>query len=50
MKDIIAYILFWHIWNSPIHQAHPTLIPVLLTLFIIINIIELIVELINKNS
>jgi hypothetical protein len=42
MKDIIAYILFYLIWNSPIHQAHPTMIPVMLTLWIIINIAELV--------
>jgi hypothetical protein len=40
MKDIIAYILFYMVWNSPIHQAHPTAIPVMLTLWIVINVLE----------
>lgn len=44
MKDIIVWILFYLVWNSPIHQSHPTLIPVLLTLMIIINVIEIIIE------
>ena len=41
MKDIIAYILFYLVWNSPIHQSHPTAIPVMLTLWVIVNIAEL---------
>lgn len=41
MKDIIIGILFYWVWNSPIHTAHPTLIPVLLTLWIVIVIIEI---------
>ena len=41
MKDIIAYILFYMVWNSPVHQAHPTAIPVMLTLWIVINVIEI---------
>jgi hypothetical protein len=42
MKDVIMIILFYLIWNSPIHQAHPTLIPVLLTVYVICIIIEII--------
>jgi hypothetical protein len=41
MKDIIAYTLFYLIWNSPIHQAHPTAIPVMLTLWVVINVAEI---------
>jgi hypothetical protein len=44
MKDFIIYILLYLVWNSPIHEAHPTLVPVLLTIAIIINIIEIILE------
>jgi len=36
---IIAYILFYMVWNSPVHQAHPTAIPVLLTLFITLHVL-----------
>jgi hypothetical protein len=35
MKDIIAIILFVMVWNSPVHENHPTAIPVLLTLYIV---------------
>jgi hypothetical protein len=47
MKDIVAWILFYMVWNSPVHEAHPTAVPVLLTLYIICNLLELIDELIN---
>lgn len=44
MKDIILGILFYLIWNSEIHQAHPTAIPVLLTIWVMIIVIEVIIE------
>jgi hypothetical protein len=43
MKDIISGILFYMVWNSEVHQAHPTAIPVLLTLWIVGVVIEAIV-------
>jgi len=36
---IITYILFYLVWNSPVHQAHPTAIPVMLTLFITFHVL-----------
>jgi hypothetical protein len=50
MKDIIIITLFVLIWNTPIHTAHPTLIPMLLTLTIIIWIIEIILKIIENQS
>jgi hypothetical protein len=48
MKDIITIILLYLVWNSPIHNSHPTLIPVLLTLYIICLILEIIIALNEK--
>jgi len=45
MKDIIAVILFVMVWNSPVHENHPTAIPVLLTLYIVAMVIEIIIKL-----
>jgi hypothetical protein len=51
MKDLIVIILFYLIWNTPLHiQAHPTLIPVLFTITVIIWIIEIIVTIIDKKQ
>jgi len=44
MKDIITLIIFYLVWNSPVHQAHPTAIPVFLTLYVVILIIELTIK------
>jgi len=41
-KDIIIYTLFYLVWNTPVLWAHPTLIPVFLTLAVVCNIIEFI--------
>ena len=49
MKDIIAIILFVLVWNSPVHENHPTAIPVLLTLYIVGVIIEVIAQFVNKD-
>ena len=38
---MITAILFYLIWNSEIHQAHPTLIPVLLTLWIVVTVFRI---------
>jgi hypothetical protein len=40
MKDIIFYILIYMIWNTEFHKLHPTFIPVILTLWIVINVYE----------
>jgi hypothetical protein len=48
MKDIITIILFTLLWNSEIHHSHPNLIPILLTLYIIIVIIEIVIALIDN--
>jgi hypothetical protein len=32
---IVTAILFYLVWNSSIHQNHPTLVPVLLTLWVV---------------
>jgi hypothetical protein len=48
MKDIIITILFYLIWNTPIHQAHPTLISILLILISIIWVTELIIGFLKK--
>jgi hypothetical protein len=37
---ITAY-LFYLIWNSQIHKDNPTLIPVLLTIFIILYLLRI---------
>lgn len=47
---MITYILFYLIWNTQIHYDHPTLIPILFTLYtiyFIINTIVTLYELIN---
>lgn len=48
MKDIIAFIFMYLIWNSPIHASHPTLVPVLITLYFVGILIEVIIEFLNK--
>lgn len=50
MIQLIAIILFVLVWNSPVHESHPTAIPVLLTLFIVFSILDIIVKMINKNK
>lgn len=40
MKDILFYLLIYKIWNTEFHSQHQTLIAVVLTLWIVINIIE----------
>ena len=47
MKDIIAIILFVMVWNSPVHENHPTASPVLLTLYIVGMVLEIIIKLIR---
>lgn len=37
--NIITYILFYMVWNSPVHEAHPTAIPVMFTLYVTLNIV-----------
>jgi len=49
MMDIIIWILFYLVWNSPVHEAHPTLIPVLLTLYIVGVLIRIKIELFKNN-
>lgn len=48
MKDIIAFIFMYLIWNSPIHTSHPTLVPVLITIYFVCILLEIIIELIDK--
>jgi len=44
MKDIIAFIMFYLVWNSEIHKQYPTLIPVLATVYILIVVLEFVWE------
>lgn len=48
MKDLIVFIMMGLIWNSPIHTAHPTLIPVLFTLYFVMIAIEVIIEFLKE--
>jgi hypothetical protein len=48
MKDILAFILFYLVWNSPVHEQHPTMIPVLFTVYICLIVIELIIDFLKK--
>jgi hypothetical protein len=48
MKDIIFYFLIYNIWNTEFHTQHSTLISVILTIWIVINIIEFIAEAIKR--
>lgn len=45
MKDILFYLLIYKIWDTPFHNEHPTLIAVSLTLWIVMNVAEVIDEL-----
>jgi hypothetical protein len=44
MKDIVALIVFYLVWNSEVHEQHPILIPVLGALYIIIMVLEFVLE------
>jgi len=44
MKDIIFYLLIYKIFNTPFHNEHSTLIAVCLTLWICVNVLEIINE------
>ena len=48
MKDVIAFIFMYLIWNSPVHNSHPTLIPVLITLYFVYVLIEIIIVFIKN--
>jgi hypothetical protein len=48
MKDIVAIIMFYLVWNSEVHKQYPTLIPVLATVYIIIVVLEFVLEFSNK--
>jgi len=50
MKDIIALALFYMVWNSPVHVAHPTAVPVLFTLYIVIMVLEYILTKIKQRE
>jgi len=44
MKDIIFYLIIYKIFNTPFHNEHSTLIAVCLTLWICVNVLEIINE------
>jgi hypothetical protein len=48
MKDVLFYLLVYKIWNTEFHSQHETLVAVSLTLWIVINIYEIIDVLNNK--
>jgi hypothetical protein len=48
MKDVLFYLLVYKIWNTEFHLQHETLVAVALTLWIVINIYEIIDALNNK--
>lgn len=48
MKDVLFYILLYKLWNTPFHNEHITAVTVIFTLWVVINIIELIIEFIKK--
>ena len=48
MKDILFYLLMYKIWNTEFHSQHETLVAVSLTLWIVMNVYELIDELSKK--
>jgi hypothetical protein len=50
MKDIICIILFFLIWNTPIHTEHPNLVPVLLTLYVVILALEIVLVFLKRRS
>lgn len=45
MKNIITIILLYLVWNSEVHQSHPTLVPVLATLYVVGIVLEIMVSL-----
>jgi hypothetical protein len=47
MKDLIVFAVFYLVWNSPVHEAHPIAVPVLLTLYIVFIVIEIIHAVVN---
>jgi hypothetical protein len=49
MKDIIVFILIYLVWNSPVHEQHPTAVPVLTTLYVTLVVVDIIVEFLKKN-
>jgi hypothetical protein len=50
MKDIIALTLFYMVWNTPIHVAHPTAVPVMLTLYLVIMVVEYVLHRLVKRE
>jgi len=50
MKDIIALALFYMVWNSPVHVEHPTAVPVLFTLYIVLMVLEYILIKLKKRK
>lgn len=48
MKDVLFYLLIYKIWDTEFHNQHQTLVAVALTLWIVINILELVHELVIK--
>jgi len=50
MKDLIAFVVFYLVWNSTVHEQHPTAVPVLLTLYIVCIIIEIVIEFSKKQT
>jgi hypothetical protein len=48
MKDIVAIIMFYLVWNSEVHEQHPTLIPVLVTLYVVIVVLEFVLKFSEK--
>jgi hypothetical protein len=45
MRDITTIILLYLVWNSEVHQNHPTLVPVLATLYVVGVILRIIISL-----
>jgi hypothetical protein len=50
MKDLIAFVVFYLVWGSSLHEAHPTAIPVLLTLYIACVINEIFIKFNTKTN
>ncbi len=41
---MITLYLFYLIWNTDIHREHPTAIPVLLTIWVLVKLYEIVEE------
>ena len=48
IKEILFWILIYNIWNTPFYFQHIVLLKIILTLWIVFDVIEFVFETIKK--